>query len=215
MSSSPKWWPPISRPLQARDHVSSLPQIELQETSSASAFELAGKRVFVAGHTGMAGSAIVRRIRQEPCTVLLADRSELDLTRQDQTERYLSATRPDVVIMAAGRVGGILANDKYPATFLADNLAMALNCIHASHLSRRAKTLVPRIELHLPKICQAAHERRSVADRSARADERMVCHCKNRWHQALPGIPPPIRPRFHIGDAHQSLWTGRQLSSRT
>jgi GDP-L-fucose synthase len=90
--------------------------------------------VFVAGHTGMAGAAIVRRLRHEPCTVLIANRRELDFTRQDQTERYLSAVRPDVVIMAAGRVGGILANDTYPADFLADNLAMALNCIHVSHM---------------------------------------------------------------------------------
>jgi GDP-L-fucose synthase len=117
--------------LQARHHVSSLPQVNARP---ASAFDLTGKRVFVAGHTGMAGSAIVRRLRQEPCTVLVAERRELDLTRQDQAEHYLSATRPDAVIMAAGRVGGILANDQYPANFLAENLAMALNCIHASHL---------------------------------------------------------------------------------
>jgi GDP-L-fucose synthase len=100
----------------------------------ASSFDLSGKRVFVAGHTGMAGSAIVRRLSQEPCTVLVADRRELDFTDRDQTERYLSAARPDVVIMAAGRVGGILANETYPVDFLANNLTMALNCIHASHL---------------------------------------------------------------------------------
>jgi NAD(P)-dependent dehydrogenase (short-subunit alcohol dehydrogenase family) len=92
--------------------VSSPLQINPGVEASAVGFDLAGKRVFVAGHTGMAGSAIVRRLRQEPCNVLVAERSELDLTRQDQAEHYLSATRPDVVIMAAGRVGGILANDQ-------------------------------------------------------------------------------------------------------
>ena len=65
--------------------------------------------------------------------MLVADHSAVDLTRQDQTENYLSGARPDVVIMAAGRVGGILANNSYPANFIAENLAMALNCIHASH----------------------------------------------------------------------------------
>jgi GDP-L-fucose synthase len=101
-------------------------------SSSERRFELAGKRVFVAGHRGMAGSAIVRRLRQEPCEVLIATRQELDLTRQEQTEQWLAKHRPDAVIMAAGRVGGILANDTLPANFLAENLAMALNCINAS-----------------------------------------------------------------------------------
>src|SRR5215470_10311205 len=104
-------------------------------------FELAGKRVFVAGHRGMAGSAIVRRLATESCQVLVADRRELDLTRQDETKRYLLATRPDALIMAAGRVGGILANDRYPVGFLADNLSMALNCIQASHLAGVKKVL--------------------------------------------------------------------------
>ena len=95
-------------------------------------FDLAGKRVFVAGHRGMAGSAIVRRLAHEPCEVLVVDRKEFDLTRQEQTERYFANNRPDAVIMAAGRVGGILANNRYPVEFLAENLAMALNCIQAS-----------------------------------------------------------------------------------
>ena len=133
--------------------MSLLPQID-STASTTSAFDLAGKRVFVAGHTGMAGSAIVRRLRQESCTVLVADRDELDLTRQDQTERYLSAARPDVVIMAAGRVGGILANDQYPVNFLADNLVMALNCIHASHLVDVQKLLFLGSSCIYPKFAK-------------------------------------------------------------
>jgi GDP-L-fucose synthase len=98
-------------------------------------FELTGKRIFVAGHKGMAGSAVVRRLRQEACEVLVAERRDLDLTRQEPMENYFRSTRPDVVVMAAGRVGGILANSTYPVEFLADNLAMALNCIRASHMA--------------------------------------------------------------------------------
>jgi GDP-L-fucose synthase len=104
-------------------------------------FNLVGKRIFVAGHNGMAGSAIVRRLRQEPCEVLIAERRDLDLTRQEPTENYFRSTRPDVVIMAAGRVGGILANNTYPVEFLADNLAMELNCIRASHMGGVQKLL--------------------------------------------------------------------------
>jgi GDP-L-fucose synthase len=133
--------------------VSSLPLSE-PRGASANAFELAGKRVFVAGHTGMAGSAIVRRLGQEGCNLLLPERSELDLTRQDQTERYLSATRPETVIMAAGRVGGILANDTNPANFLADNLAMALNCIHVSHVVGVKKLLFLGSSCIYPKFAK-------------------------------------------------------------
>jgi GDP-L-fucose synthase len=104
-------------------------------------FDLAGRRIFVAGHNGMAGSAIVRRLRQEPCEVLVAERADLDLTRQEPTESYFRFTRPDVLVMAAGRVGGILANSTYPVEFLGENLAMALNCIRASHMSDVQKLL--------------------------------------------------------------------------
>ncbi|PWB59706.1 MAG: GDP-fucose synthetase [Bradyrhizobiaceae bacterium] len=96
-------------------------------------FDLAGARVFVAGHRGMVGAAIVRRLRSEHCEVLVADRNEIDLTRQEPAERWLAANRPDAVFLAAGRVGGIHANSTYPADFIADNLAIALHVIQASH----------------------------------------------------------------------------------
>src|SRR4051794_28681434 len=95
-------------------------------------FELSGKTVFVAGHKGMVGSAIVRRLSEEQCRVLTIERRDLDLTRQEPTERYVASLRPNVVIVAAARVGGILANSSYPVEFLADNLAMELNIIRAS-----------------------------------------------------------------------------------
>lgn len=97
------------------------------------AFDLSGKKVFVAGHRGMAGSAIMRRLKSERCEILTADRRLVDLTRQDATQAYLSDIKPDVVIMAAGRVGGIKANSSYPADFIAQNLSMALNVIVGSH----------------------------------------------------------------------------------
>jgi GDP-L-fucose synthase len=104
-------------------------------------FELEGKRIYVAGHTGMVGSAIVRRLAAEECTVLTAEHRELDLTRQDAAERWLAAVRPDVVVVAAARVGGIIANSTYPVEFLADNLAIELNLIRASHLAGVKKLL--------------------------------------------------------------------------
>jgi GDP-L-fucose synthase len=98
-----------------------------------SLFELKGKRVYVAGHNGMAGSAIVRRLAREDCKILAVHRRELDLTRQEATERWLSLARPDVVIVAAAHVGGIIANSSFPVDFLANNLSIELNLIKASH----------------------------------------------------------------------------------
>jgi GDP-L-fucose synthase len=95
-------------------------------------FELADQRVFVAGHAGMVGSAIVRRLASERCTVLTAGRATLDLSRQSDVERWLDAARPDAVVVAAGRVGGIEANRSMPADFLYDNLIIEANLIRAA-----------------------------------------------------------------------------------
>lgn len=104
-------------------------------------FDLCGKRVFVTGHKGMAGSAIVRRLATEGCEVLTADRHALDLTQQEATERWLDEHRPDAVINAAGHVGGIYANDTYPADFIVDNLAIGLNVIRGSYKAGVKKLL--------------------------------------------------------------------------
>ncbi|WP_105371941.1 GDP-L-fucose synthase [Neorhizobium huautlense] len=96
-------------------------------------YSLAGKRVYVAGHRGMVGSALVRRLVAEDCELLTATRSEVDLTRQSEVEAWMEKNQPDAVFLAAARVGGILANDTYPADFLYDNLILEANIIHAAH----------------------------------------------------------------------------------
>lgn len=96
------------------------------------AYSLSGKRVFVAGHRGMVGSGIVRRLASEGCEVLTASRSELNLLDQVAVRDWFAHHRPDAVFLAAAKVGGILANDTYPADFLYDNLMIEANVIEAS-----------------------------------------------------------------------------------
>ena len=96
-------------------------------------FALAGKRIWVAGHRGMVGSAIVRRLASEKCDVLIATRGELDLTRQEAVETWMKAAKPDAVFLAAAVVGGILANNTRPAEFLTDNLQIQTNIIATAH----------------------------------------------------------------------------------
>lgn len=104
-----------------------------EQTGVTQSFDLAGKRVFVAGDRGMVGAALFRRLGTERCTLLSASRQELDLTRQEQVERWMAANRPDAMFIAAAKVGGILANSTSPAQFLYDNLAIEANLIHAAY----------------------------------------------------------------------------------
>jgi GDP-L-fucose synthase len=104
-------------------------------------YALAGKRVWVAGHNGMVGSALVRRLRTEACDVITVDRRDLDLTRQAAVEQWLTSARPDAIFLAAAKVGGILANDRYPADFLYENLILETNVIDAARKAGIGKLL--------------------------------------------------------------------------
>lgn len=104
-------------------------------------FSLAGKKVWVAGHRGMVGAAVCRRLASEACEVLTVPRTTLDLTRQAEVEDWLAAHKPDVVFLAAARVGGIHANNTHPAEFIRDNLAIETNVIHGAWKAGAAKLL--------------------------------------------------------------------------
>ncbi len=95
-------------------------------------FDLTHKRVWVAGHRGMVGSALVRRLAGESCEILTVPREEVDLTRQQAVEDWMSEAKPEVVFLAAAKVGGILANDSYPADFIYQNIAIESSIIHAA-----------------------------------------------------------------------------------
>jgi GDP-L-fucose synthase len=96
-------------------------------------FALEGKRVWVAGHKGMVGSAVVRRLATENCEIVTIERSDVDLTRQVEVETWIKDAGVDAIVMAAARVGGIVANDTYPAEFLFQNLMIEVNVTDAAH----------------------------------------------------------------------------------
>ncbi|OQW79760.1 MAG: GDP-fucose synthetase [Proteobacteria bacterium ST_bin14] len=96
-------------------------------------FSIDRKTVFIAGHNGMVGSALVRRLARENCTVVTAARADLDLRNEAAVDLFIRKTRPDAVILAAAKVGGIMANKTYPVEFMLDNLIIQNNVIAASY----------------------------------------------------------------------------------
>lgn len=109
--------------------------------------------IYVAGHRGLVGSAIVRRLRAAGCTnLLLRTHAELDLTDDRATRAFFDAERPDYVFLAAAKVGGIVANNTYPAEFIRDNLAIQTNVIHAAHLAGVKRLLFLGSSCIYPKL---------------------------------------------------------------
>ncbi len=115
-------------------------------------FDLSGKRIYIAGHTGLVGSALASRLADEGCTILTVTHDDLDLTRQADTEAWFSENRPDAVIVAAAHVGGIRANSTFPAKFLYDNAAIALNVIEAARKTGVGKLLYLSAACTYPKL---------------------------------------------------------------
>jgi GDP-L-fucose synthase len=115
-------------------------------------FPLAGKRVWVAGHKGMLGSALLRRLASENCEILTADRDTLDLRRQQTVTDWMEKNRPDAIFLAAAKVGGILANSSQPGQFLHSNLAIQDNVIEAARQTGVKKLLFLGSSCIYPKL---------------------------------------------------------------
>src|SRR3954470_76511 len=128
-SGSGKWLRAISRSPAGRSPMARTP------------FELKSKTVFVAGHRGMVGGALTRRLAAEDVRLLTAARSELDLRDQTAVNKWFAERRPQVVFLAAAKVGGIAANNALRGEFIYDNLVIAANIIHAAHVHRAEKLM--------------------------------------------------------------------------
>src|SRR5262249_5681786 len=168
-------------------------------------FELRGRRVYVAGHGGMVGAAIVRRLEREQCTIITAPRRELDLRHSEAVERFLAQTKPDAVFVAAGKVGGIGANSVFPADFIADNLAIACNSIQAAYRCGVQKLVYLGSSCIYPRL----------APQPMMPDMLLSGPLEptNQWYAVGIKLCEAYRLaawcRFRLSDADQSLWHGR------
>jgi GDP-L-fucose synthase len=115
-------------------------------------FDLKGKSVFVAGHRGMVGSALVRRLAQEGAELLTVGRREVDLRDQAAVSGWFAAKRPQAVFVAAAKVGGIVANNTLRAEFIFDNLVIAANVVHAAHVNGAEKLMFLGSSCIYPKL---------------------------------------------------------------
>jgi GDP-L-fucose synthase len=115
-------------------------------------YPLAGKRVWVAGHRGMVGAALLRRLQREGCELLTVGRDAVDLRNPAQVGDWMAQSRPDAIFLAAAKVGGILANDSYPADFLYDNLMIQANVVEAARRGGVGKVLLLGSSCIYPKL---------------------------------------------------------------
>jgi len=115
-------------------------------------FNLKGKKVYVAGHTGMLGSSLVKLLEKEDVEIVTATREDLDLTRQNAVEDWMIKLKPEVVIIAAAKVGGIQSNATYPANFIYENTLISSNLIHSSLLAKSKKVIMLGSSCTYPKL---------------------------------------------------------------
>ncbi len=169
-------------------------------------------RIFVAGHRGMVGSALVRRLeRAGYCNIVTRTRAHLDLTDQGGVNLFFEEAHIDVVLLAAARVGGIHANSTMPASFIYENLAIETNVIHAASRWNVSKLVFFGSSCIYPKACPQPIKEEYLLTVRARADQRGLCDREDRGPEDVRGLQPAVRHEVRLADADQSLRPERQL----
>ena len=117
-------------------------------------YNLSGKKVWVAGHRGMVGSAICRQLENEDCKIIKAGRDEVNLVNQAEVNDWMNSVKPDSIVLAAAKVGGIQANNNFPVDFLYENLMIEANIIHAAHLNKVERMLFLGSSCIYPRLAE-------------------------------------------------------------
>ncbi len=128
------------------------------------------KKIFIAGHQGMVGSAIMRQLKKQDIEIITKTRKELNLLNHQDVHNFFKNKKIDEIYLAAAKVGGIYANNTYPADFIYQNLMIQNNVIHSAFLNGVKKIIIFRIKLHLPKKCQSTYERGRIVNWEIRAN---------------------------------------------
>src|SRR6266536_3040060 len=169
-------------------------------------------KIFVAGHRGMVGSALVRRLEAEAFSNLLTrERAQLDLADESAVAKFFAEERPAIVIVAAAKVGGIKANNDYPVEFLVENLRIQNNVIRAAQENGVRKLLFLGSSCIYPKFAPQPIPETALLQRSA--EQRSLRNCEDCRRQALPGVLQRIRGEFYLGYADEPLRPERQFRS--
>lgn len=170
------------------------------------------QRVFIAGHRGMVGSAIRRQLEQRgDVELVLRTRDELNLLDSRAVHDFFASERIDQVYLAAAKVGGIVANNTYPADFIYQNMMIESNIIHAAHQNDVNKLLFLGSSCIYPKLAKQPMAESELLQGTLEPTNEPYAIAKNRRDQTVRIIQPPVRTRLPLSHADQPVRATRQL----
>ena len=162
-------------------------------------------KIYVAGHRGMVGSAIVRELQRQGYTnIITRTHKELDLCRQEDVERFFAEEKPEYVFLAAAKVGGIVANQEALADFMWFNMTLEMNVIHSAWQNGCKKLEFLGSSCIYPRM-RPADEGKLPADQRAGKDQRGLRPRQNQRPEILRVPEPPVRHRLYLGHAHEPV----------